>query len=382
MEIGSPGSNLIKLVAALIRHGAYEQPADVPSAHLSHPLTAEGEAQAAAHAPVLAFAEAQGLEVASVIDSSNLLRGWQTASLLAAALETDSVEHDLDFLDWPRDPGKVGRKDSYVDLRDGRACRKVRTGMQYLLSDKICLVFGACLKNDNQVINLVVSQFIGWMMNRGWALCHASGVVVDNKGLAIAAFSGGGKSTLALHLVRRGLGFVSNDRLLIGCNSDVPMMAGVPKHRRINPGAVLDNPSLETVIPQARHDALALLPEEEIWDLEEKYDALIDQLFGPDRFQLLTPMSGFLRLNWQRDSSESMKIKQVDLKDRPDMLRAVMKPPGPFYVPTGAAGPSGFVDVDPADYLPLLDRVPVYEATGVVDFDAAVDFCQGVVASA
>jgi len=291
------------------------------------------------------------------------------------ALELAATELPLNFIDWPREAGKVGRKDSYVDLEDGRVCRKVRTGLQYLLGAGERLVFGDCVKNDNQVINLVVSQYIGWLMNKAWALCHASGVARQGKGLAIAAFSGGGKSTLALHLVRQGLDFISNDRTLIALQNGAAMMSGVPKHPRINPGTVLNNPALAPVIPKARQQELARLPVEEIWDLEEKYDALIDQLFGVERFQLAAELTGFLILNWQRDSTAPTQFKKIDLAGRPDLLAAVMKTPGPFYIPEGASRPSGFIDVNPDEYLPVLQKIPVFEVTGAVDFDQASTFC-------
>lgn len=292
------------------------------------------------------------------------------------ALEMPPPDLGLKFVDWPRDAGKIGRKDSYLDMTDGRACRKVRTNMQYLLGDGQRIIFGECLKNVNQVINLVVSQYISWQMNKGWALCHASGITLNGKGMAFAAFSGGGKSTLALHMVRKGYDFVSNDRSLIGTQKTKTFLCGVPKHPRINPGTVLNNPALEKVIPASRQKELSLLSRDEIWELEEKYDALIDQLFGPDRFKLDTPLNGFLILNWDRNSKAATRIEEVDIAHRPDLLSAVMKPPGPFHIPEGQQAPSGFTDVHPEDYLPVLSTIPVFEATGQVDFDQACGFCE------
>jgi len=82
-----------KVVVALVRHGAYQQPAGVPSAHLPYALTAEGRAQAQAAAVDIAnWAAGQRLDICSVIDSSNLRRAWQTASLLVDALNTKEPE--------------------------------------------------------------------------------------------------------------------------------------------------------------------------------------------------------------------------------------------------------------------------------------------------
>jgi len=291
------------------------------------------------------------------------------------ALEMPCPDLQLKYLDWPREVGKVGRKDSYVDFADGRACRKVRSGMQYLLGADVQVIFGNCMKNDNQVINLVVSQYIGWMLKRNWALCHASGVAHRGQGMAIAAFSGGGKSTLAMHLMRRGLDFISNDRSLIALEKGQAVVRGVPKHPRINPGTVLHNPSLTSVIPSARQREIITLPAQEIWDLEEKYDALVDQIFGPGRFQLKASLSGFLILNWRRESNAPTRFQHIDIIERPDLLSAVMKPPGPFFAPEDGKGPFGNVSANKEDYIPVLSQSPVIEVTGRVDFEQATDFC-------
>jgi 2,3-bisphosphoglycerate-dependent phosphoglycerate mutase len=80
-------------VAALIRHGSYEQPENVPSAHLPHPLTEKGRREAAAAArPIREFALGRGLPLDPVIDASSLLRAYETALLLAAELGGNGAE--------------------------------------------------------------------------------------------------------------------------------------------------------------------------------------------------------------------------------------------------------------------------------------------------
>ena len=69
-----------RIYASLTRHGVYHQPADTPSAHLPHPLTEEGEAQArAAGGKLVAIAEERGWDVHPIVHCSSLLRAWQTA---------------------------------------------------------------------------------------------------------------------------------------------------------------------------------------------------------------------------------------------------------------------------------------------------------------
>ena len=290
------------------------------------------------------------------------------------ALQIPAPDLALEFLAWPRDPGKVGGKDSYRDLADGRALRKVKTGIQYLIGGGRLMMFGDCLKNSNQVVNFVNAQQIRWLMNRGWALCHAAAVSRNGQGLAISAFSGGGKSRTALHLINRGLYFVSNDRTLISLVDDQPMMRGVPKHPRINPGTILNNPMLSSILSKADAERLQALETDALWQLEEKYDAPIDQLYGLDRFRLDARMQGMLILNWSRTSPDPTRFRKIDIANRPDLLAAVMKAPGPFFIPDGADAPTGIVETDPADYLPVLRQIPVFEATGRIDFEIISSF--------
>jgi 2,3-bisphosphoglycerate-dependent phosphoglycerate mutase len=72
-----------RLIAALIRHGDYRQLPETPSAHQPFPLTSEGEAQARQAGAVLRKKlSAEGWTLASAVDSSQLLRAWQTARIL------------------------------------------------------------------------------------------------------------------------------------------------------------------------------------------------------------------------------------------------------------------------------------------------------------
>lgn len=67
-----------------IRHSIYEQPKMVPSALLPHPITAEGveQAKAGAH-KIIAFFKDKENQLPQVIESSSLLRAYQTATVIA-----------------------------------------------------------------------------------------------------------------------------------------------------------------------------------------------------------------------------------------------------------------------------------------------------------
>jgi 2,3-bisphosphoglycerate-dependent phosphoglycerate mutase len=78
-----------RVIAALVRHGDYEQPDGVPSAHLPHPLTARGEHQSHAVAGELAaFAAATDWSIDDIVETSRMLRAWQTGKIIADELST------------------------------------------------------------------------------------------------------------------------------------------------------------------------------------------------------------------------------------------------------------------------------------------------------
>ena len=67
---------------AFIRHGAYHQRHNTPSALQPFPLTQEGELEVRRQARMFGdWLQANDLQLAPVVDSSTLLRAWQTADL-------------------------------------------------------------------------------------------------------------------------------------------------------------------------------------------------------------------------------------------------------------------------------------------------------------
>jgi 2,3-bisphosphoglycerate-dependent phosphoglycerate mutase len=79
-----------RLIAAIVRHGAYRQLPDTPSAHQPFPLVAAGERQAReAAAGLRTLLAEQDLDLSAQVHSSQLLRAWQTARVMLQQL------HDL-----------------------------------------------------------------------------------------------------------------------------------------------------------------------------------------------------------------------------------------------------------------------------------------------
>ena len=78
---------MARLIAALIRHGDYHQLADTPSAHQPYPLNNAGESQAREAVQQLhELMLRNDWSLVPAIDSSRMLRAWQTAAILADGL--------------------------------------------------------------------------------------------------------------------------------------------------------------------------------------------------------------------------------------------------------------------------------------------------------
>jgi broad specificity phosphatase PhoE len=75
-------------VAALMRHGHFPRPENTASAHLALSLSDEGREQSEAAADVLlGFASANGLVIDPYVESSPLLRAYETATVVVDALK-------------------------------------------------------------------------------------------------------------------------------------------------------------------------------------------------------------------------------------------------------------------------------------------------------
>jgi len=296
------------------------------------------------------------------------------ADIIVRAIESAAPELGLSLREKAPDPGKDKIKEEFLDLPDGgRVVRKRLTGMVFLLGDGLNLAVGPCQANDNQVVNFINSRHIQWLLDRGRLLCHAAAVANHAGGLAIAGLSGRGKSTLALHMMGLGLDFISNDRLLIGRDARGLRMEGVAKLPRINPGTVLGTPGLQGVIPPDDLAGFAALPPDELWRLEHKYDAYLDECFGPGRFRLGAPLDGLVVLTW-RHGGGPFCLERVTAERKAQLLEAFIKSPGVFYLPPQGQGP----DMSVAAYLAMLGDCPVHELSGGADFPAAAKALHGL----
>lgn len=294
-----------------------------------------------------------------------------TPDILITAHETASTDFGAEYTVKQPDPGKSKIKEQWAGIDGGRIVFKRLTGMAFVFGGGENVAVGPCLDNPNQVINFVNNRFIERMLNGGGLLGHAAGVCLNGRGLSMAGFSGMGKSTLALHCMSRGTDFVSNDRIMVREDGDGLTMYGVAKHPRINPGTALANPDLSGIVAAADRERFLALPQDELWDLEHKYDAIIADCFGPGRFYLKAPMTGLALLNWTRDDTP-LTVRTVDPAEREDLLPAFMKATGLFYLPERTDVPK---DPPMARYAEALKQCTVMEFSGGVDFDAAARVC-------
>lgn len=84
---------MARLIAAILRHGEYHQLPDTPSALQPYPLTGVGAEQAERSVTLIqGVLEMFKWRLHPVIDSSRLLRGWQTAEMIRKGLQIGSPD--------------------------------------------------------------------------------------------------------------------------------------------------------------------------------------------------------------------------------------------------------------------------------------------------
>ncbi|NOT02471.1 MAG: HprK-related kinase B [Phycisphaerales bacterium] len=288
-----------------------------------------------------------------------------------AVLESPALPVDIDFNPVSRRDLRAALKEEIADLPDGRIIRKSRTGMVFLIGDDVHVAIGPCARNPNQVVNFIDNRFIEWRLRCGGLLLHASGVSLDNAGLAIAGPAGRGKSTLALEMLERGFDYVSNDRVITDKHLPSSLMYGVPKRPRVNPGTLLHHRRLSEMLEPGDRDRLNRMSADELWHLEEKRDVDVERWFPRCKHVLLARLSAVVVLNWQRDAGP-LRLAPVTLSDRTEILELIVKDPGVFH-PGRQASSSPEQNV--RRYQDVLRECPVCEITGGVDFAAAAAAC-------
>ncbi|WP_051261449.1 HprK-related kinase B [Desulfovibrio inopinatus] len=293
----------------------------------------------------------------------------RTPLLHLAAVESVPVRLGLKYTPRRPDPGKEV-KEEWVRFLYSRIVHKTRTDMTFFVSAKYNIAAGPCLDNWDQIVNFLNFRFLNAKIGLGGVLCHASAVAVDQAGLMLAGLAGRGKSSLALTMMHDDdVDFISNDRAVITTADDGPYLFGSTKLPRVNPGTILHNEHLHRLLTPEEFIRFKAVPENELWTLEQKYDASIESCFGHGRQRLAANLSAVGILTWDRIDAPA-KIVPVNLEEKPHLLQAFIKQPGIFIEQDGQNLP----DTDfftPEDYLEVLQNTPVYEITGGIDFVSA-----------
>jgi HprK-related kinase B len=308
----------------------------------------------------------------------HLPKGGGLATMELIAIEGDKIDTGLPYIDWRREAGKRGRKDASLDFSDGRLVLKVRTGMLFLQSEAWRIAAGPCEIYDNQLINFINSQVMNWLQQRDWLICHAAALMLNGQGIALAGFSGGGKSTLMLHLMEHPTSrYLTNDRLFLRRQGIRVEAVGIPKLPRVNPGTLVHNQRLSPLLDEQRRAELLLLPQQMLWEMEEKFDVDVARLYGKERIDTSTPipLKALVILNWNKKANTSVAMSKIDIGQRIELLQAVMKSPGPFFQNHLGEFIRDDEPLRPEPYLALLKGVPIYEVTGKIDFDVLSGLC-------
>ncbi len=338
-----------------------------------------GQADVSANLPI--YLDFDGYTIKFVSNSQTLNAELKDYYKHFLGAETDAIDCLVEGVqsaapdiegDWQvkqPDPGKTKIKEHILKTDDGKVVRKVLTGVHlfFLGSRRVCT--GPLEDNPNQVVNFINNMFLDYLLAPAGQLFHAAGVCRGDFGIGMAGQSGKGKSTLALRLLQRGLDLVSNDRLVVFPEAGNALhMHGIPKYPRINPGTVINQPELRNIATAENIARYEAMPIDELWDLEEKYDAFVEDAFGV-KFKLGATMNMFVALDWDRNSDASTVLEKRDPVDCPALVETIMKTPGVMLPASSDRIPSAVVE----PYIELLGHCDFYALTGGVDFDSGAD---------
>jgi len=302
---------------------------------------------------------------------THLARHYQpTLSLYPTEPERLQHFYNLPWQDWQREPGKQGRKEAIYDISPiERLVYKIRSGLILWQHPIQLRAFGPLHHYPNQIINFILTQYLNWRLHQGGQLGHCAALKYQGRGIAIAGFSGGGKSTLMLHLLNEGDAFISNDRIVIHNDDQQIKCYGIPKQPRVNPGTLLHNPRLSGILKHPEY--YQTLDDASLRQLEEKYDVMIADHFPNQPYQSEVSLDLLIILDWQVNTAQATQLDVLDLAAQPNYLAAVMKSAGPFYQAPNGKTPDTPSTLNPEDYLALLKDVTILRLTGRIDFKAA-----------
>jgi len=286
------------------------------------------------------------------------------------ALQGTPIYDPLSLDDVARQgPSRTVKEASY-NVPGGRIVVKRRTGVVVYIAEPDHCVVGDLVRNLNQAANVISMVFAKAMLRRGYVMLHASAALGEEGGVAFAAQSGAGKSTMALALVEAGYQFVTNDRLLVRLDNGQVEMVGVPKIPRVNPGTLLRLSRLTALLPPEARRRYEHMSPDALWATEEKRDVEVDRIFGPGTFQLTGRLRVIYLLAW-RQGEVRWEVHPLEPAVRRAALRRMVKRVGVQDLqPPAPAAQEAALDA-------MADAIPVYEVTGQPDVGALRAFIVG-----
>jgi HprK-related kinase B len=320
---------------------------------------------------------------AALIDSlKRYFSPWLTAKPVNEGLpriylfSQESVKTQFNWQDWPREEGKTGLKEQIYDTEKGRWVHKFKTGMVFFQHRYQPFAVGPCEQHVSQVINFIINQHINHLQQQGGLICHASCLSLKNSksetptGIAVAALSGGGKSTTLLRLMDEpDAKFISNDRLFLFQHDDIVTAHGVAKQPRVNPGTLYNNDRLRFILSEQKQRQVAQMSPQALWRLEDKHDVMIENVYGKHAMASSTPLHHVVLLNWSHSSpNKDVSFRAVNVLDKPELMAAIAKSPGPFYQNSSGEFLQSACQPAYSQYSEMLASLKVWEVSGAVNF--------------
>ena len=280
-------------------------------------------------------------------------------------------------IDWtPVERNKaspLGLKEAYRDCPQGRWIHKIRTGIALLQSLTAPIAIGDLTRHKSQVVNFINNQFLNHQQRLGYLLGHASAFEEQGVVTAIAASSGGGKSTLMLKaLENENVRFLSNDRILFQPGNAQVDVLGVAKHPRVNPGTLLNSSRLINLLTAEERRRFEGMPTRKLWDIEQKHDVLIDLAYGKNKTALSGSLDHLILLDWSLEATSTTALTPVNIEQTPKALEGLRKAPGPFFQQADGSFPPEHIP-DCQHYAEHLRGVQVMRLTGIIDFERAIE---------
>lgn len=232
---------------------------------------------------------------------------------------------------WERSAGTRPPKESYYDRGGVRFILKNRTGVLIKLGEGEAAIIGDIDRHLNQAVNLIGTLFGLSLVDRGYAMLHASAVARTDNGEATIFLgnSGSGKSSLALYIIERGgYDYVSNDRVLLKVGRGTVHVVGLPKKPRVNPGTLLASARLSGLLRPGKRTAYEGMDAADLWHVEDKHDVDVTRSLGA-RERLEGRVVKALSLEW-KPSGRGLRIEPLVLAEALAAMQHTAKDFGPF----------------------------------------------------